>query len=185
MQASGDEASAAARPRLRQRRDGASAADISEEQIAELVATEDREAVAQANEAKVKSRRALGQKSSRFTGVTWDKQNRYWKAQLGSRLTGSGSCQFVGHSTDEAEAARMYDEAVRALGRGEAHDLLNFPTAEDLACMSEGDNEERGEPGASSEQADEDDVDSEDSDSDADEQPGTVSAAAFLWPCSH
>jgi hypothetical protein len=57
---------------------------------------------------------------NKFRGVSWNKVENKWQAQLGH----AGQHINVGYFDDEVEAARAYDEAVRRL-RGEFA-VLNF-----------------------------------------------------------
>eukprot|EP01046_Picozoa_sp_COSAG06_P060180 COSAG06_NODE_12713_length_1339_cov_6.925806_1_plen_403_part_00 len=89
-----------------------------------LLTAEDRAAAAAASER---------QGPSKFVGVSWDKKNRKWKAQI----THDGKTQFLGHFDDEREAALAVDTAARRLRGEDAHGgrsggqnwwRLNFPT---------------------------------------------------------
>ena len=51
--------------------------------------------------------------SSRFTGVTWHKQDERWQAAIKI----DGRSIHLGHFEDETEAARKYDELARVYGR--------------------------------------------------------------------
>ena len=59
---------------------------------------------------------------NRFRGVSWNKVENKWQAQLGQ----AGKHINVGYFDDEVEAASAYDEAVKRL-RGEFA-VLNFPS---------------------------------------------------------
>jgi hypothetical protein len=62
-------------------------------------------------------------KTSRFTGVCWDKSNEAWKAQLWNLQTKRR--QGIGYYASEQDAARAYDyAAVQAHGPGA---VRNFP----------------------------------------------------------
>ena len=69
---------------------------------------------------------------SEYVGVSWQKQNRKWKAQISH----DGKTQHLGYFDDEHEAARAVDTAARRLrgedahgGRGGSNWLrLNFPS---------------------------------------------------------
>jgi len=50
-----------------------------------------------------------GPPSSRFKGVTWDKDRRLWRAEI----TAGGIGRNLGRFADEADAARAYDAAAR------------------------------------------------------------------------
>ena len=52
-------------------------------------------------------------KTSRFFGVTWDKQHRSWKAQV----CRDGKMHTIGHYDDEVAAARDVDKWLLANGR--------------------------------------------------------------------
>ena len=60
---------------------------------------------------------------SKYVGVTWDKQNKKWKAQI--RI--DGKKKGLGYYHDEKEAARMYDEQAALLGKP-----VNFPLHEGM-----------------------------------------------------
>lgn len=67
--------------------------------------------------------KARGQGSSKFKGVSWNRQARKWRAQIWV----AGKRVMLIATDDEAEAARAYDSAARDL-YGEFA-LLNFPSA--------------------------------------------------------
>lgn len=67
------------------------------------------------------ARKAL-EKSSRYTGVSWNKLRRKWAA----RIIVDGRSQHLGHFTNEADAARAYDR-VCFQSRGSTK---NFPAEE-------------------------------------------------------
>ena len=89
-----------------------------------------------AAEATVAQRRAAGQPSSPYAGVSWAKKQRRWKAAF----LHEGRKQHLGPFVDEDAAARAYDAAARRLRGNEAHGggrasgrgkniwRLNFPT---------------------------------------------------------
>jgi len=60
-------------------------------------------------------------KSSRFKGVCWDKARKRWVVYIRH----GGRTRFVGHFTDEIEAAKAYDRAAAELFGEYAY--LNFP----------------------------------------------------------
>jgi hypothetical protein len=58
---------------------------------------------------------------SRYKGVTWNKRQNRWVAQIMAR----GKIKFLGCFTDEIEAGRAYDEAAKKFHREFA--VTNFP----------------------------------------------------------
>lgn len=62
-----------------------------------------------------------GATTSRFKGVSWNRETERWRA----RLTVSGKCLWIGAFSDEVEAALAYDKKAQELF-GE-YALLNFP----------------------------------------------------------
>eukprot|EP01045_Picozoa_sp_COSAG04_P017471 COSAG04_NODE_1547_length_6397_cov_31.714513_4_plen_353_part_00 len=93
-----------------------------------------------AAEASIAQRRAAGQPSSRFAGVSWRSRpasGRHWQASIKR----NSKKQHVGCFADEHEAARAFDAAARRLRGNQAHGgraalphgggkiwRLNFPT---------------------------------------------------------
>jgi hypothetical protein len=63
--------------------------------------------------------------SSKYKGVYWDKEKEKWTAHI--KKPGDRQ-RRVGYSTDEEEAARMYDTA--AIAQWGEHAWLNFPRGE-------------------------------------------------------
>lgn len=63
--------------------------------------------------------------SSRYRGVCWDKSSRQWHTMI----TVAGRRIFLGRFADEADAARVYDDAAR-LHHGEFA-RPNFPTEQE------------------------------------------------------
>jgi len=59
--------------------------------------------------------------SSRFKGVTWHKNHRYWQAAIRK----NGERTYLGWFKGEEEAARAYDKAAKRLHGDFAS--LNFP----------------------------------------------------------
>jgi hypothetical protein len=60
--------------------------------------------------------------TSRFKGVTWDKREKKWRAQLPHKCKNI----HVGDFTDELEAAKAYDQTAKKY-RG-PFAILNFDT---------------------------------------------------------
>eukprot|EP01045_Picozoa_sp_COSAG04_P020474 COSAG04_NODE_2100_length_4781_cov_8.111064_3_plen_194_part_00 len=106
----------------------------------EAAAFVDEEAV-NAAEAAVAQRKAAGQPTSAYVGVSWHKQTRRWEASI----THEGEKQGLGLFVEEAAAARAFDEAARKLRGAEAHGgradprapvwRLNFPTDAESAAF--------------------------------------------------
>ena len=80
---------------------------------------------------------AKQKQSSRFCGVTYDKEGKKWRAQIKH----CGQKKSLGHYDNEADAAKAFDEAARKLRGETVHGggkpggrkfLLNFPTAEEI-----------------------------------------------------
>ena len=80
---------------------------------------------------------AKQKQSSRFCGVTYDKEAKKWRSQIKH----SGQKKNLGHYDNEDDAAKAFDEAARKLRGETAHGggkpggrrfLLNFPTAEEI-----------------------------------------------------
>ena len=67
--------------------------------------------------------------SSHFNGVSWDKSNSKWRAQI--RIDGRAT--YLGYFDDEEAAARANDKAAARLGRP-----LNFPTSDGDASAVKG-----------------------------------------------
>lgn len=67
------------------------------------------------------NRRPYAGRSSRFKGVSWDKQKSRWFVLI----TVNGRRRYLGRFRDEEAAARAYDAAARELFGGFA--CLNFP----------------------------------------------------------
>ena len=111
------------------------------EDPAGVVDAEGHKEVRKANEELVAQRRAAGEKSSQYTGVTWNKTKRLWIARLhhGTKHIAIGSFD------DETAAARAYDAEARCERGSRAHGwqngsyrcLLNFPTAEEQRIVEE------------------------------------------------
>jgi hypothetical protein len=81
-------------------------------------------------------------RTSKFTGVCWDKTNRNWKAAI----CHDGRPHHLGcFAQDEEEAARAFDEAARRLRGAQAHGgrsgsitwRLNFPTGAEVAAAAQ------------------------------------------------
>eukprot|EP01045_Picozoa_sp_COSAG04_P010940 COSAG04_NODE_688_length_11148_cov_2.882071_8_plen_420_part_00 len=95
-----------------------------------------------AAEAVVAQRRAAGQPTSSFAGVSWAKKGRRWRAEIKHE----GRVQGLGTFAEEQAAARAFDDAARRLRGGEAHGgrsgtgrgavawKLNFPTEAEAAA---------------------------------------------------
>eukprot|EP01045_Picozoa_sp_COSAG04_P008490 COSAG04_NODE_471_length_13830_cov_4.905251_7_plen_647_part_00 len=92
-----------------------------------------------AAEATVAQRRAAGQPSSRYVGVSWRNSQRRWVV----KIQHEGQDQSLGTFAEEEAAARAYDEAARRLRGDEAHGgragngagwRLNFPTQAEAAA---------------------------------------------------
>lgn len=66
-------------------------------------------------------RKPLGESSSQFKGVMWDKRRSIWQVMMGYK----GKKIFIGYFNDEEEAARAYDAMAKKL-YGEFA-ALNFP----------------------------------------------------------
>lgn len=62
-------------------------------------------------------------KTSKFRGVSWNKKDRKWVAQIGAK----GGHIRLGYFKDEVEAAKAYDKA--AVELHESFACLNFPIA--------------------------------------------------------
>ena len=60
---------------------------------------------------------------SKYVGVTWNKKNKKWQAQI----TINGKSKNLGYYHDEKEAARIYDEQAALLGKP-----VNFPLHEGM-----------------------------------------------------
>jgi hypothetical protein len=82
-------------------------------------------------------------RTSKFTGVCWDKTNRTWKAQIKH----DGRNQYLGTfaEAEEEDAARAFDETARRLRGAQAHGgrsgsrtwSLNFPTEAEVTAASQ------------------------------------------------
>ena len=66
-------------------------------------------------------RKPLGESSSQFKGVMWDKRRSIWQVMMGYK----GKKIFIGYYDDEIEAAKAYDAKAKEL-YGEFA-ALNFP----------------------------------------------------------
>lgn len=66
-------------------------------------------------------RKCPGQKSSKYKGVTWKKDNRKWQARIGFE----NKEIYLGCFRDEIDAAKAYDNAARKYHKDFAS--LNFP----------------------------------------------------------
>jgi len=71
-----------------------------------------------------------GRGTSRFKGVFWNAQRRKW----GASIHRDGKNIWLGHFTDEVEAARAYDRAARELFGPFAY--LNFPQWGNIVLLS-------------------------------------------------
>ena len=91
------------------------------------------EAVIQANEALVERRRAAGERSSQYNGVTWQKAARRWVAQITVR---GQSNKGLGTFYNEVEAARAFDAEARL--HPERRHLVNFPATEEQSAAAAG-----------------------------------------------
>lgn len=70
-------------------------------------------------------------KTSRFTGVAWNRKNKTWQA----RINIDGKTSHLGCFDDEEDAARKYDKAAASIpGR-----MLNFPRAAPMQPCINGD----------------------------------------------
>ena len=94
-----------------------------------------------AAEAVVAQRRAAGQPTSSFAGVSWPKKGRRWRAEIWHE----GRKQRLGSFAEEEAAARAFDDAARRLRGDEAHGggrtsewRLNFPTEAEAAAAAQG-----------------------------------------------
>eukprot|EP01045_Picozoa_sp_COSAG04_P012591 COSAG04_NODE_852_length_9862_cov_6.945229_2_plen_717_part_00 len=98
---------------------------------------QDCDATARASEALVAQRKAAGESSSLFVGVSWTRGNRKWAASISH----TGSTKHLGLFDLEDAAARAHDAEARMLRGSEAHGgrgrrqatryRLNFPTSEE------------------------------------------------------
>ena len=88
-------------------------------------------------------RRAAGQPSSLYVGVSWAAERCRWLASIWHE----GRAQHLGLFAEEEAAARAFDDAARRLRGDEAHGgrpygpnvwRLNFPTAAEAAAVGEG-----------------------------------------------
>eukprot|EP01046_Picozoa_sp_COSAG06_P021185 COSAG06_NODE_1580_length_9031_cov_6.088894_8_plen_355_part_00 len=96
----------------------------------EVKSAKDRRALLTADDKAAAVSASERQGPSKFVGVSWNKQNRKWKAQISH----DGKQQHLGSFDDEHEAALAVDTAARRLRGEDAHGgregrhWLNFPT---------------------------------------------------------
>ena len=67
------------------------------------------------------SKSGMGRGKSRYKGVKWHKHSKKWVVTIGV----NGRRESIGYFTDEKEAARAYDKAVKE--RRGKYGVLNFP----------------------------------------------------------
>ena len=109
----------------------------AEEAAAVEPAAAEAEAAAQAAEALVAKRWAVGQPTSRYVGVSWNKKGRKWMAYTKQ----DDKLESLGFFVDEEQAARAFDATALRLRGAKAHGgkdryhnrapvlwRLNFPT---------------------------------------------------------
>ncbi len=61
-----------------------------------------------------RKRRRDGKTSSQYPGVTWNKQNKKWKAQI----IVNGRQEYLGYFDSEEEAAKVYQQVLSDIGEG-------------------------------------------------------------------
>ena len=110
-----------------------------------------------AAEAVVAQRRAAGQASSTYVGVSWFKRERRWWA----KILHENRSQILGLFAEEEVAARAYDDAARRLRGDKAHGgrtgygtwRLNFPTKAEAEAAEEDEPADQEEAVAAAEAA--------------------------------